>query len=275
MDGLARVGQPEREQVAGHQLAGQPHRHVAEVDLSLRSGLVRLRNEGFHHASSGLDPDLLTPVSDVSTDHLVRDLVRTVLVEKPLEDPLHCVPLLAQRIQVGPQHLVDQRLVGLSYRRSRYWLTRPVRVSRAPRQRSADASGRRAAASLPPPEDFSAHSRRRARISADCRVHSPSACATALQEATRERAARIRSSSRESSCARASSASQRDQHIPHRHLRRLLAPPGEGAAGGLGAHRPPRHGPLERGPGGGRHGLACRVGLVRVLNSVSPHAAPG
>lgn len=133
MDGLARVRQPEREQVAGHQLAGQPHRHVAEVDLRLRSGLVRLRDEGFHHTPPGLDPDLLTPVSDVATDHLVRDLVRTVLVEKPLEDPLHRVPLLARRIQVGPQHLVDQRLVGIQPRRPRRKLLPGLRPGRRQR----------------------------------------------------------------------------------------------------------------------------------------------
>jgi hypothetical protein len=133
VDCLARVRQPEREEVAGHQLAGQSHRHVAEVDLRLRPGLVRLRDEGFHHTSPGLEPDLLTPVSDVSTDHLVRDLVRTVLVEKPLEDPLHRVPLLARRVQVGPQHLVDQRLVRIQPRRPRWKLLPRLRPGRRQR----------------------------------------------------------------------------------------------------------------------------------------------
>ncbi|UKY54859.1 hypothetical protein [Streptomyces inhibens] len=32
VDGLARVGQAEGEETAGHELAGQPHGHVAEVD---------------------------------------------------------------------------------------------------------------------------------------------------------------------------------------------------------------------------------------------------
>ncbi|MGW5677962.1 hypothetical protein ACWEV4_23255 [Streptomyces sp. NPDC003860] len=114
VDGLARVGQPEREQVAGHQLAGQPHRHVAEVDLRLRSGLVGLWDEGFQHAASGLEPDRLTPVSDVATDRLVRDLVRAVLVDKPLGDPLHRVPLLARRSQVGPQRGSGQADVNAS-----------------------------------------------------------------------------------------------------------------------------------------------------------------
>jgi hypothetical protein len=38
VDGLARVRHPEREQVAGHQLAGQLDRDVPKVDLGLRAG---------------------------------------------------------------------------------------------------------------------------------------------------------------------------------------------------------------------------------------------
>ncbi|MFI9825653.1 hypothetical protein ACIHFC_35325 [Streptomyces sp. NPDC052013] len=48
VDGLARIRQPEGEQIAGDQLAGEPHRHVAEVDLGLHTGLMRLRHERFH-----------------------------------------------------------------------------------------------------------------------------------------------------------------------------------------------------------------------------------
>jgi hypothetical protein len=37
VDGLARIRQTEGEQVAGPQLAGQSHAHVAEVDLGMGS----------------------------------------------------------------------------------------------------------------------------------------------------------------------------------------------------------------------------------------------
>ncbi|MFG2142696.1 hypothetical protein ACGFRG_00655 [Streptomyces sp. NPDC048696] len=72
MDGFARVRQAEREHVAGHQLVGQAHGHVTEVDLrvivwrssrgasrSVRSissitGFVRIqRKSGAAAASSG------------------------------------------------------------------------------------------------------------------------------------------------------------------------------------------------------------------------------
>jgi hypothetical protein len=43
VDGLARVGQPEREQVTEHRLTVQPHPHLSEVHLRLSPGLVLLR----------------------------------------------------------------------------------------------------------------------------------------------------------------------------------------------------------------------------------------
>jgi hypothetical protein len=110
---LARVRQPEREQRAGDLLAAQPHGHVAEVDLGLGAGPVRLRHERRWRPVACLDADLRQALRDVGADHAVGDLVRVVLGDEPVEDALDGVPLLAWRVQVGPQDLVDPRLVGV------------------------------------------------------------------------------------------------------------------------------------------------------------------
>lgn len=64
MDGFARVRHPEREQVAGHQFAGQLDRDVPEVDLGLGAWSVGLRDERVDHTLAGLQPDLLAAGSD-------------------------------------------------------------------------------------------------------------------------------------------------------------------------------------------------------------------
>ncbi|MDH6222860.1 hypothetical protein M2283_010212 [Streptomyces pseudovenezuelae] len=133
---LARVRQPQREQIAA---GGHPRQHdmdVAEVDLRLVTGYVGLRDEHLLRPAAGLPPDLLAPHRDVGTDHLIRDAGRPVLVQQPVEDPLHGVLLLRRRVEVGLQHPVDHRLVGIQPARTRRLLLAglgPVRV-----QRSAD-----------------------------------------------------------------------------------------------------------------------------------------
>ena len=110
VDGLARVRQPEGEEVAGHQLAAQAHRHVTEVDLRFMTGQVCLRDECFQRRLAGLDQDLGLPARDVVAHHPVGD-VRPVLLDQPVKDPGDRVPLLARRVQIRPQDLVDHRLV--------------------------------------------------------------------------------------------------------------------------------------------------------------------
>ncbi|WP_254897554.1 hypothetical protein [Kitasatospora sp. NA04385] len=107
---LARVGQPEGEQIAGHQLAGQLHRHVAEVDLGLHPELVRLRDERLDRGLARLHQDLRLAVRDVAADLLVGDL-GAVLGDQAVEDPGGRVPLLARRVQISPQDPVDHDLV--------------------------------------------------------------------------------------------------------------------------------------------------------------------
>ncbi|MFF3767364.1 hypothetical protein ACFYYR_25220 [Streptomyces sp. NPDC001922] len=130
--GLARIRQTEGEQVAGHQLAGQAHGHVTEVDLRLMAGQVGLRDERLQRRLAGLDQDLLLPAGDVVADHPVGD-IGSVLLDQPVEDPGDRVPLLARRVQIRPQDLVDHRLVRIQPGGPRRQLLaglRPGRVQR-------------------------------------------------------------------------------------------------------------------------------------------------
>ncbi|WP_217241038.1 hypothetical protein, partial [Streptomyces sp. AC555_RSS877] len=111
--GLARIRQAHREHKAGDLLTGQAYLHVAEVHLRLGPRPVGLRNERVHHPAAGLNNDLGPSVGDISPHHRIGHRLRPVLVHEPVEDPLDRVTLLARRIQIRPEHLVDQRLVGI------------------------------------------------------------------------------------------------------------------------------------------------------------------
>lgn len=65
MNGLAGVGHPQREQVNCHQLAAQPDRDLAEVDLGFPAGKVSLRDEPARVASALLNTDLRFPLGHV------------------------------------------------------------------------------------------------------------------------------------------------------------------------------------------------------------------
>lgn len=110
---LARIRQAEAEQVADHALPGQTHRHVPEVGLGLHPGTVRLRNERLNGTAAGCRPDLTPAHRDVVADHAVGDGAGLMLLKQPVEDAFRGVSLLARRVQINPQHLVNQRLVGI------------------------------------------------------------------------------------------------------------------------------------------------------------------
>ncbi|CAL9333232.1 hypothetical protein SUDANB15_00109 [Streptomyces sp. enrichment culture] len=132
MDGLARVRQAEGEQVAGHQLAGETDRHVAEVDFRLVPGLVGLRDERLQRGLAGLDQDPRLPGGNVVADHPVGD-VRPVLVDQAVKDTGDGVPLLARSIQIPAEDAVNHRLVRVqSSRPGRQLLPRlrPCRIQR-------------------------------------------------------------------------------------------------------------------------------------------------
>ncbi|MDH6493702.1 hypothetical protein M2157_009789 [Streptomyces sp. SAI-127] len=128
---LAGVRQPQREQIAA---SGHPRQHdvdITEVDLRLVPRHMGLRDEHLLRPAAGLPPDLLAPHRDVGADHLVGDPVRRVLVEQPVENPLHRVFLLRRRVEVRPQHPVDHRLVRVKPGRTRRLLLAglgPIRV---------------------------------------------------------------------------------------------------------------------------------------------------
>lgn len=105
---LAGVGEPQTEQRACDQLAAQPDRDLAEVDLGLPTGEVFLRDEGVRGFSTGLDADLAAAGGDVVADHPVRDdACGLVLVQQPVEDPLGGMPLLPRRVEIVAQPAVD------------------------------------------------------------------------------------------------------------------------------------------------------------------------
>lgn len=110
VDSLARVGHPQREQMTGHQVAAEPHRELAEVDLAFAARQVGLRHEHVRLATAVLDPDLPAPVRDVGPHGVVGDSGHVVLGDEPVEDPGRGVALLARCVQVGHQHLLDHRL---------------------------------------------------------------------------------------------------------------------------------------------------------------------
>lgn len=124
MDGLARVGQPQREQVASDGLARQPDPDIGEVDLGLLAGQMDLRD----HARQVTAPfqrlcfDLRAPDHHVVADSGVRRLVEPVFLCKTLMNPAGCVPLLARRGRILQQHRVDPRLGRLQDRGPRRWL---------------------------------------------------------------------------------------------------------------------------------------------------------
>jgi hypothetical protein len=106
-------------------------------DPSLSAWLVRLRDEHLRRPPALLDPDRGTAPPDVISHGGIRDPLHLVLSHQPVEDPLHRVHLLARRIQVRPQHLIDGRLeriqAGLA-RRQLLTRLRPRRRQRLPHQ---------------------------------------------------------------------------------------------------------------------------------------------
>lgn len=111
VDGLAGIRQPEGEQIAAGGHPRQHDVHVPEVNLRLGAGQMSLRDEHVFRPDAGLVPDLLAPHRDIGADHLIRDLVRRMLIQQPLVNPLHVVLLFGRRVKVRLQHPVYHRLV--------------------------------------------------------------------------------------------------------------------------------------------------------------------
>lgn len=140
--GLARIRQAHREHEAGDQLTGQTYLHVAEVHLRLGPRPVGLRNERVYHPAASLNSDLGATVGDIGPHHRIGHRLRPVLVQEPVEDPLDRVTLLARRIQIRPEHLVDQRLVGIQAGPARPRLLprlRPDRLQRGLHRAESDS----------------------------------------------------------------------------------------------------------------------------------------
>lgn len=110
---LARIRQPQREEIDPGRHPGQHDVHVPEVDFRFRPRQMRLRHEHRLWPHPCLPADLLATLLHIDADHGIRDVIRLVSLDQPVEDPLSGVPLFGRRIQVGPQHPVDQGLVRI------------------------------------------------------------------------------------------------------------------------------------------------------------------
>ena len=106
----ARVREPVGEQVAVSVPAVQLDRDRPEVDLGLRPRLLGLRHVSLQgpRLPPRLRLDLRTAARHVLRHVRVRH-ARVMLVPQPLPGPPGGMPLLARRVQVLPQHRVDQR----------------------------------------------------------------------------------------------------------------------------------------------------------------------
>ena len=107
----ARETQPHLKQMDLHVLAVDDDLRLAPVDLGLRAGLVMLRHEHLtDHAK------LTTTLTDIPADLTLRDR-RAMLLDQALPDPPRGVLLLARRLPVSGEPLVDQLAIRTKLRR--------------------------------------------------------------------------------------------------------------------------------------------------------------
>jgi len=117
VDALPGIREPVGEQLAGRHLASQHDAHRPEVHLRLGTGLLGLRHEPRHAARPRpvLRLDLGPPRPRVLAHIRIRHR-HPVLISQPLPDPPRGMPLLPRRVQVLPQHRVDQRRHRVQHR---------------------------------------------------------------------------------------------------------------------------------------------------------------
>jgi hypothetical protein len=110
MHRLARVRQAEGEQRTLRHDPSELHVDVAEVDFRLDARPVRLRDEHLGRPPSLLHADLRAAAGHVLAHQRVRNALHAELIDQPVIDPLHGVPLLARCVQIRLQHPVDHGL---------------------------------------------------------------------------------------------------------------------------------------------------------------------
>ena len=115
VNGLPGVTEPESEHVATGPDAVQVHPHIAEVNLSLRTGRVFLRHECLHACVPGLDRDRSPAGFDVLADRRIRN-DRLVFVDQTVKNPLRGMALFAWSFQISEQHRVNGGLQGTQLR---------------------------------------------------------------------------------------------------------------------------------------------------------------
>ena len=109
MDSLTRVGEPVDEHMTLGLYTVQHDPHLAEVHLRLSTRSVLLRNKDLDSTAS-LDVDLRATNPDIVTHGLIRQILRTMLIEEPEEDPTGSMALLSRSRRVLNQHRIDRSL---------------------------------------------------------------------------------------------------------------------------------------------------------------------
>ncbi|WP_343869659.1 hypothetical protein [Dactylosporangium roseum] len=71
---------------------------------------MRLLHEHQGRAAAGLSSDLRFVRGDVGPHDLIRHSAHVLLVDQPVVDAFGGVPLLARSVQIGAEHVVDDRL---------------------------------------------------------------------------------------------------------------------------------------------------------------------
>jgi len=100
--------QPHREQVTLRPAGRQIDEQFREVDLTLRGGLVGLRDVDLRDRPAGLRPDLPPPLRDKRPQRRIRQPGGLVFVDQPVQHPHRGVTLLARGRQIRPQHRIDR-----------------------------------------------------------------------------------------------------------------------------------------------------------------------
>jgi hypothetical protein len=115
--GPPRIRQPHREQGGLRLHPAQEHPQIVEIHLALGPRLIRLRHAPRLQRPPRPGEDLRAAPGHIVPHRRIRDRCDPVLVHQPRQDPPGGMPLLLRRVQILPQHRVDQRLHRIQRRR--------------------------------------------------------------------------------------------------------------------------------------------------------------
>src|SRR5262249_5022595 len=113
---LARTRQPQRKQENLRPNTTQINPQISEVHFSLSPRRMRLRHKPRLSSPPRLGQDLPAAPSDIITHRRIRH-PDTVLIDQPGHHATGGMALLAGRVEISPQHRIDQRFGRIQTRR--------------------------------------------------------------------------------------------------------------------------------------------------------------